>query len=262
MAVALTKSMKRRSKANLSLVAAIIVVACGRVSEDDDGGTGGTSGDLGTGGELAMGGSGALGSGGKTTALGGTSSGGAIARGGTPSTGGTIGLGGAIAKGGSTTTGGTIGLGGSIAKGGSTTTGGTIGPGGVGGVGGHPGGYVPLSKSSWDVTVTLRETASSGVIPCTRATFTLHVEPKGNLLELISGRDGSVFPGELNYVPTPAPSYHSGGPLSLPSIGDCAVSSIVVNELALQAWDDEFDGVADVLEGTGKATATLIQGDL
>lgn len=237
--------MKWRSKASLSLIAALIVVACGRVADDEDSaGTGGAANSGGAGGHAegggvpGSGGSGAVSSGGKIAATGGTlTTGGSIGKGGTPGSGGTA-------------------LGGS-------STGGVVVWGGEAGAGGRPGDYVPLGKGSWNIDMELSVIApSTAGISCKSASFTMHLEPDGAGLDVISGRDGSVLTGKLARFSQVTPSYRTNGALAFPSKGDCAVSSIGVTELDLRGWDEDFDGIADSLDGGGKASGMVIQGDL
>ncbi|HWA77294.1 MAG TPA: hypothetical protein VG937_33395 [Polyangiaceae bacterium] len=246
--------MKLRAAARGSLFVVLLGAGCGRVS-DDDGPSGGEGGELSTGGiassggASATGGSGAFGSGGKLQ-TGGTVSGGS------PSTGGRNGTGGVTA------TGGAIATGGGKATGGTTNTGGVAG--GEGGVGGVGSSYVPIGKSSWEVemVVSLTSTPSSVPISCKSANFTLHVEPKAGGLSVLSGRDGSVMPGEFVLVPGATPSYKSSDLFALPSKGDCSVSSISVNGLTLEGVDFDGDGIADEISGEGKGSAMQILGDV
>lgn len=241
--------MKFRTLARAGLALLLVAAACGRVTEDGGDETGGLGGALpmggqsGTGGTLASGGSGALGSGGKIAPTGGVSS-----SGGSTSTGGKLGSGGAIYTGGTT------------AKGGTTSSGGFQG--GVAGVGGVPGEYVPIGVSSWDVEMGVTVTGTPALPTCKSANFTLHIERNGSGLSVLSGRNGSVMPGEFVFVSGPDPSYKSSDLATLPSYGDCAVPSIQVSTVTLQGWDSDFDGRADWIEGAGKGTATQIQGDL
>ncbi|HKO50815.1 MAG TPA: hypothetical protein VJV79_24010 [Polyangiaceae bacterium] len=209
-----------------SLVLAV-VVACGR-AEDDNGGAGGPAG--------GSAGSGVAASGGKL-GVGGSS------------------LAGASGKGGSTTTGGSSGEGNAANTGGSIVL-----DAGAGGTGNDS---VPLGEGSWDTTLALSVTkAGPGAnINCTAAQFTLHLSPSGNDLKAISGRDGAVLVGELIRDAQGSPRYSVSKPLPVPTRGDCALSSIEITEITLQAWDESGDALADIIGGSGKARGNLILGD-
>jgi hypothetical protein len=169
--------------------------------------------------------------------------------------------GGAFA-GGSTSSGGGKATGGAKATGGTADTGGTAGEPSVGGWGGLPIYFAPIGKSSWDVTMDLSPTAAPSSINCKSASFTLHLEPKADGgLTAISGRNGSVFPGEFGFDPS-SNSYLSSGPSTLPSNGDCAVSSIQVESITLEGWSWERNAIADSISGSGKGTVSKIEGDI
>ena len=195
----------------------------------------------------------------------------------------------ATGSGGAAGSDGTAGLGGGAAMGGAAA-GGDAGRGGIGTAGASGGGAsgssadggavtddagaggavvqprsVALASSSWDVrlALTVTKTQTDYGTPCTNTSFTLHVDPKGERLELISGRDGSVLTGELQEVTTgtPAPSYRASGALNLPT-RDCQYSIVSVKELTLAGWDDDSDGIADHVEGQGRAQGSFILGDI
>ena len=174
--------------------------------------------------------------------------------------------GGAVALGGQAAGGdaGHSGSGSGGASGGGASGGGASGgDAGAGGALAEPG-QVPLASSSWDVqlALTVTKTQTNYVTPCPQTSFTLHVDPKGDRLELISGRDGSVLTGELERVTTgtPAPSYRASATLNLPTPG-CQYSSVSVTELTLAGRDDDSDGIADRVEGQGQAQGSFIVGD-
>ncbi|MEI9941037.1 MAG: hypothetical protein WDO69_27785 [Pseudomonadota bacterium] len=219
--------MNSRSKLVLgSLV--LLVVACGRTDDDNNGGAGGpTSGSAGSGvaasdGKLGVGGSS---------------------------------LAGATGKGGSMAGGGASGVGNAASTGGSI-----VSEAGAGGIGRDS---VPLGEGSWDTTLALTVTkaTSNASISCAAASFTMHFSPSGSNLKAILGRDGAVQPGELIRSTQSSPRYSVGQALSIPTGAGCELSDIAFTELTLQAWDENGDGIADRIGGTGKAGGYFILGD-
>jgi len=221
--------MKWRSQASLASLVLLVVVACGSAVDDSNGGAGGPAG--------GSAGSGVAASGGKL-GVGGSS------------------LAGGSGKGGSTTAGGASGEGNAANAGGSIIS--------DGGAGGAAGDSVLLSESSWDTTLalTVTKTAPNASVSCAAARFTLHFSPSGSNLKAISGRDGTVQTGELIRSTESSPSYSVTQVLRVPTGADCTLGSVDITELTLQAWDENGDGIAHGIGGSGKARGNVILGDV
>ena len=220
--------------AGSAVVFALALIGCGGVARQgatESGGAGG-NGSAASGGAVALGGQPAGGDAGRSGSGGGGASVGGISGGG--------------------------GTSGSDANGGAVTV-----DAGAGGTAGQTG-NVPLASSSWDVqlAMTVTKTQINYGALCAQTSFTLHVDPQEEQLELISGRDGSVLTGELERVTTgtPAPSYRASATLTLPTPG-CEYSTVSVKELTLAGWDDDSDGIADRVEGQGRAQGSFFVGD-
>ena len=219
-------------KNGLGVLGLFVVVACGRTED------GGNDPRGGSGGQPHVGGQGSGGANG--------------------------GVGGKAGAGGSGTGGSTTG--GHAGKGGAPNTGGIVddagGEGGAGG--GTEGDSVPLGESSWNTTLALTITKSVGIttITCNSSNFTLHVSPSGNDLKVISGADGAVLVGEFAGDGKSNPSYFASPAVPVPAHGDCQLQSMTISQLALHASDADGDGTADGIDGTGKASGTMIVGDV
>ncbi|HEY0467581.1 MAG TPA: hypothetical protein VGC79_25445, partial [Polyangiaceae bacterium] len=185
------------------------------------------------------------------------------------SNGGAGGLGGGSGGSGVAAAGGKLGVGGSVAAGGASGEGNAANTGGSmvlgAGAGGIGGDSVLLGEGSWDTTLALTVTATEPVpntnISCAASSFTLHFSPSGSNLKTITGRDGSVENGELIRGTQGSPRYSVSQALSVPTGADCNLRSIDIIELTLQGWDEDGDGIADRIGGSGKARGIFIVGD-
>lgn len=158
--------------------------------------------------------------------------------------------------------GGALGSGGAIGKGGSSS-GGAIGTGGGADRRRRRRGRLRgLDKSLFNVNMALMVTSTTPGVTCRSTSFTMHFEPMGSSVAVISGREGNVLTGDLVRNTQPITGYGVGDALSFPTRGDCQLNSVHVSELVLRAWDDDLDGIADWIEGAGRARGNLIQGDV
>jgi hypothetical protein len=113
--------------------------------------------------------------------------------------------------------------------------------------------------------VAITQSSSVAGVTCSKANFTMHLTPNDAGADVISGRDGDVFVGKLvasagrdrgvYYALSSATQLSTRG-------GDCTVSSMTVTELSLHGVDNDDDAIVDVLDGSGKGTAQVIQGDV
>jgi hypothetical protein len=81
-------------------------------------------------------------------------------------------------------------------------------------------------------------------------------------LKAISGRNGAVLTGELIRGTQSSPSYSVNKRLPVPTSDGCQLPSIDITELTLQASDENGDGIADSIGGSGKASGVKILGDV
>ncbi len=159
--------------------------------------------------------------------------------------------------------------GGRAGAGGISGNGGVGARGGEGGSGGSAGEQLragTLLESSWDTALSLRVLAQRDGLPviCTSTAFSLHLTPRAETVDVISGRDGVVFGGQLRPTTSGGPpsTYGLAIPMQVSTFGgDCELFSMGVTELALHPLDSDGDGIADLIDGSGKAIGAQIQGD-
>ena len=122
-------------------------------------------------------------------------------------------------------------------------------------------------ESSWDTVLSLAVTNAHGApnsaLFCENVALAVHLRPNGDGLDAIAGVDGSVGTGHLIHSSAGTNAYTLDAPLSVARqpLG-CLLEQLKVHELLLYAWDDDGDGVADALEGSGKASARYVGGDV
>lgn len=145
-----------------------------------------------------------------------------------------------------------IGGGGGVSDGGAAGSGNPNRSGGV------------IVDSSWDTVLSLSVTnglTGANAALCTKTELTMHLTPNGSGLDVVAGADGNVGTGHLIHAAPQTNAYVLDAPLTL---GDrppgCYLQQLSVNELLLYAWDDDGDGIADALEGSGTASARYQRG--